>query len=229
MNSENVVSWSSILRVSLVLLIIAAVIWFGVIAIPLIEALLVAGLLGYLLNPVVAFLTRRTRLTRSWAAGLVYIGSLAALMGIPAITGTVPYGQYRRYQTDLGAALNALLETLSRPVPFLGLQLDMDLILTTLQQPTAEVMALPPGGIPGHPWRGGQDHSALGIGHFDQPVLFSKDGPEIKPSYPALSGGIQAQVAESINESTSCGPVLGAVVYLPGCPGPARLLWGQGS
>ncbi len=181
MNSENVVSWSSIIRFSLVLLVFAAVIWFGVIAIPLIEALLIAGLLGYLLNPGVSFLTRRTRLTRPWAAGLVYIGSLAALTGIPAITGTVLYGQYRRYQTDLGEALSALLETLSRPVPFLGLQLDMELILTTLQQPTAEVMASLPGGS--LDILGGVTTNLLwALVILISLYYFLKDGPKIKPS-----------------------------------------------
>ncbi len=200
MNSENVISWSSIIRFTLVLLIIAGIVWLGVIASPLIEALLIAGLLGYLLNPVVTFLTRRTRLTRPWAAGLVYIGSLVALMGVPAITGTVLFGQYRRYQTDLGEALSALVETLSRPIPVLGYQLDMELIISSLQQPTAEVVAALPGGS--LDILGGVTTNLLwALVILISLYYFLKDGPKIKPAIiPLFPQEYQQDVARLLND-----------------------------
>jgi predicted PurR-regulated permease PerM len=200
MNSENVVSWSSIIRFSLVLLIIAAVIWLGVIAIPLIEALLIAGLLGYLLNPVVVFLTRRTRIKRSWAAGLVYISLLAALTGVPAITGTVLFGQYRRYQADLIDAFNALLETFSRPIPFLGFQLDMELILSSLQQPTTEVVAALPGGSLDI-LSGVTTNLLWALVILVSLYYFLKDGPKIKPSILGLfPQDYRAEMARLVND-----------------------------
>ena len=180
MDSGNILSWSSITRLVLVVLIIAGLVWLGVIASPLIEALLIAGLFGYLLNPAVVFLTQRTRLRRSWAAGLVYIGSMAALVGIPAMTGTMLFSQYRRYQADLGEAAAALVETFSQPIPILGYQLDMELILASLQQPTAEVVASLPGGSLDI-LSGVTTNLLWAVVILVSLYYFLKDGPKIKP------------------------------------------------
>ncbi len=68
MSDQEVTARTLVTRVILALLIAVGLIWFVVIAAPFLEALVIAGLLAYLLTPIAEFLARKTRLNRTPAA-----------------------------------------------------------------------------------------------------------------------------------------------------------------
>ena len=48
------------------------------------NALVIAAFSAYLINPVVTFLLKRTRLSRAWAVNIVFFTALILLLGLPA-------------------------------------------------------------------------------------------------------------------------------------------------
>ena len=65
--------WNRATRLWVTLIILIFVGWLFVTAMPLIEALIIAGLLAYLIDPIVQWLMRRLRLSRARASLFVYL------------------------------------------------------------------------------------------------------------------------------------------------------------
>lgn len=173
-------SVSAITRIFVVALILLGAIRLAVAVIPLLEALMIAVLLAYLLDPGVQLLTRRTRLNRPLAAGLVYSLFLLLLTGIPAVMGTVALGQFRRWETDLAAAIVALREWVSRPIVILGFQLETGAILDTLEQLAGNALTtLPSGSF--DVLTGVTTNLLWGLVILVSLYYLLKDGPALKP------------------------------------------------
>ena len=71
-------TWSNTTRILIITLILAGAIWLAFVASPLLDAILLAALLAYLLNPLVCSMARRSTLKRSQAAVVVFLLSPAA-------------------------------------------------------------------------------------------------------------------------------------------------------
>jgi predicted PurR-regulated permease PerM len=127
-------SWSTATRVIVTALIIVSIVALLVFALPIFQTLVVAGLLAYLLNPLVEAFIRRWRMKRSWAAVLVYALFLLVLSAIPAIAGGLAYLGFDRWGEQLGPALNEWKSYLSRPVVILGFDLSPRLLVDNLGQ-----------------------------------------------------------------------------------------------
>lgn len=87
-------SWSTPTRYFVLTLVLAAGIWLLVSAKALIGPLAISALLAFILNPMVTFVNVRTKLSRNYVVLLVYLISLAALVGlgfifVPVIPGQV--------------------------------------------------------------------------------------------------------------------------------------------
>ena len=124
---------------------LVAVVWLVVAASPLFDVLLISGLLAYTLYPLVRLLERRTRLNHAQSTGWVYVLFLLILAGIPAGIGAIAAGQFRRFQADLGAALEALREWVSRPITVLGYSLHTETLVENLEQSLGGALAALPG------------------------------------------------------------------------------------
>jgi predicted PurR-regulated permease PerM len=82
------------------------------------SALVIAGFSAYLINPVVTFLLKRTRLSRAWAVNIVYFSALILLVGLPATFTPIFFDEAQLVVEDLLNLTTDLNQTLSQPVQF---------------------------------------------------------------------------------------------------------------
>lgn len=132
--------WSTTTRFLVVVALLVAGMWLLMISGPLVEAVIIAALIAYLLNPVVRLLVRRTPLSQTWAAEVVFGVVLLLMVGIPAAIGTVAVSQFSRFRTDLVAAAEELASLFLRPIVFLGFRLEPQDYLEQLQAQSSELL-----------------------------------------------------------------------------------------
>ncbi|MCA9931905.1 MAG: AI-2E family transporter, partial [Anaerolineales bacterium] len=119
----NNTTWSGATRIVVLVLALAAAVWGIVAIVPLVESVGIAALLAYLLAPIVRWLIRRSRMSRSWAATIVFLLFLLLVIGVPAALGTVAVRQVTRFQEDLLAALTEIEQWFLQPIEILGVRL----------------------------------------------------------------------------------------------------------
>jgi predicted PurR-regulated permease PerM len=90
-----------------------------------IEPLIIAAFIAYLIHPVVNYLTQRARMTRKVAVNLVYFITLAILVGVPATLTPLFFDELRQVASDTLNIFNQLAIWLMQPQVFLGLPLDL--------------------------------------------------------------------------------------------------------
>jgi predicted PurR-regulated permease PerM len=139
-------SWSKSTRIIVVLALVAAGIWLAFLFAPLLEAVIVAGLLAYLLDPIVRWMMAHSQATRGQAAGFVFAMTILLLIGIPAVLGTVAFNWLSRLGTDLVTAIEEIELWLFQPIDLLGFRLQPQDVLDRLQGFGAELLAALPGG-----------------------------------------------------------------------------------
>jgi len=115
--------WSSNMRLFVALVALLAGVAIFVYAFPLFEALLIAALLAFLIDPLVRFCMRKLHLRRALAAALVYFVLLIILASIPAALGTLAVNQVIRLNENLQVVVKAIQEWLSQPLVLYGFDL----------------------------------------------------------------------------------------------------------
>jgi len=106
----------------------------------LVGPLVIAGLLAYVLNPVVTLVTTRTRLSHNVSASLVYLFLLAALAAISLLFAPIVVNQAKRLSLELQSVEVQLENTLVRPLTFLGFDLPIDEALAGLQEVSSQLL-----------------------------------------------------------------------------------------
>lgn len=81
--------WSDITRYFVLTLILIGLIWLVVAAWELISVLAISALLAYLVNPIVAIVNERARLSRKYIVQLVFLTSLGIMAGMGALIAPV--------------------------------------------------------------------------------------------------------------------------------------------
>ena len=122
MNQQN--QWSRPLRYlafGLVFILLAAGLWF---IRSVLEPLVIAAFIAYLINPAVNFLTRRTRLSRTAAVNLVYFITLAVLIGTPSTLTPLFFDELTQVITDLLGLYNKFIAWLMSPPTLPGIPID---------------------------------------------------------------------------------------------------------
>ena len=180
MSDHSPTSRISVIQIIIALLMTIGLIWLVVIAAPFIEALVIAGLLAYVLKPIVEYLTRKTRLQRPTAAVIIYIIFLLILAAIPTALGTLAVSRLSALQEELIAAIAALERYLTRPIGFLGFQFDLSLLVRDLEQMAGNALSSLPGGSL-DVLSGVTENLLWGLVIFVSLFYFLKDGPKIKP------------------------------------------------
>ena len=98
------------------------------------EPLIVAAFIAYLINPAVNFITRRTRLSRSGAVNLVYIVTLVLFIGTPASLTSLFFDEVTQVITDVLNLFNQMIVWLEKPSLFPGIPLDFGQLANRLAQ-----------------------------------------------------------------------------------------------
>jgi predicted PurR-regulated permease PerM len=144
--TANNTTWSPTTRVLVIAALLVTGVGLAIVASPLVLSIGLAAILAYLLNPLVDRLTDRTRLSRNWAAAIVFWLVLLLLIGIPAGVGTAVINQIDILNTDLLAAVTQIEEWLFQPINILGFQLDAQDYQDEFNQMVTNALETLPGG-----------------------------------------------------------------------------------
>ncbi len=112
--------WNETTRYAVLFALAAGFIWLLSAARPLIGPLVVSALLAFILNPVVGWLCRRTRLKHGLAVGLVYTLFAMILVAIPVVATPYLVRQLRGFSDTLTWVLNTVATLFSRPFSLAG-------------------------------------------------------------------------------------------------------------
>lgn len=138
--------WSRYTRLWVVLIILVGLAWLLYVAAPLFEALVIAGLLAYLLSPLVRLVVERLHVRRTTAVLLVYLAFIFLVAGIPAGMGALVVTRLSDWSRELQEAVMALQDWLAEPHIILGVDFSPRLILMRLQENAGSTLAQIPGG-----------------------------------------------------------------------------------
>jgi predicted PurR-regulated permease PerM len=172
--------WSRTTRIIVIIAGVIGLVWLIIAINPLIQSLVIAALLAYLLEPAVQWLKRHTRFNYVWAARLGYGLFLGLLAAIPAVLSTVALSQFNRLETDFLAALEEFKYLLTQPLLVFGVQFQPLTLLDNLAQSGGNAVA----GISGSALNalvGVTTNLLWGLTVLVSLYYFLVDGPRIKP------------------------------------------------
>lgn len=193
-------SWSLTTRWVVAILVLISIVWLLAVALPLVEAIFIAALIAYLLDPIVRYLMRRTRMRRTLATILVYLIVLLIVLSLPTALGALAFGQFRNFSINLNEAIRELQNWLSQPVYFFGFRFAPQSLFNEVGQALGGVLTVIPGGS--FDIVSGLTTNILwGLVIFFSLYYFLKDGPKIKPWVVSLfPAAYQADAEKLTNE-----------------------------
>ena len=188
------------MRLLVALVALFAGIALVIFAFPLFEALLIAALLAFLINPLVLFCMRKLHLRRAWAAMLVYFILLIILASIPAALGTFAVNQVLRLNENLLMIIKEVREWLSQPWVLYGIDLSPRNLIQQFDQSAAGALTAVTGNSLAI-LSGVTTNVLWVLLVFVSLYYFLKDGPKIKPWLVSLaSPSYQHDVARLLDE-----------------------------
>jgi predicted PurR-regulated permease PerM len=126
--------WSPALRYlvfGVVIILLIAVLWY---IRSILEPLIIAAFIAYLIHPAVNYLTQHTRMKRPAAVGLVYFITLAVLVGTPSTLTPIFFNQLKQETTDILNITNQIIAWLAKPNVIPGFPFDLGQLATQLSQ-----------------------------------------------------------------------------------------------
>jgi len=100
----------------------------------ILEPLIIAAFLAYLIHPAVNYLTRRTRMSRPVAVNLVYFITLAVLIGTPSTLTPIFFNEFKQVITDVLNIFDQLIVWLVKPHPTPLIPIDFGQLANQLTQ-----------------------------------------------------------------------------------------------
>jgi len=192
--------WSRVTRITVAIICLIVIIALVILALPLVEALAISALLAYLLNPVVKYLSRRTRMRRSWAVAIVYVVTLLVLASLPALLGTLAYSLYLQWGENISQLLVGIQHWATQPIIILGYDLSPRVLLSNMGQAIGGAMAAIPGGSFGI-LSDLTTNIIWGLVIFLSLYYLLKDGHKIKPALVSLAPpGYQHEINRLLDE-----------------------------
>ncbi|NOY97793.1 MAG: AI-2E family transporter [Chloroflexi bacterium] len=136
--------WSISFRywvLSVLTILFVGLLWF---ARELISPLVVGALIAFVLNPAIEFLTRHTKLSRSWSATIVLFTGLGGLVALSALVVPRLINEIQILFVDIQALLLQTQETLSQPVIILEWELNFEYLMLDITRLFSEsITAIP--------------------------------------------------------------------------------------
>lgn len=112
--------WPRTTRVLVVTGLILALVATLIFARALIPPIVTALLLSYIINPVVTFFERRTRIKRGMLVNIIIVLLVLVVISVPATAGTIIVTRLTRLEIDFQAFVADLERTLTQPFPLAG-------------------------------------------------------------------------------------------------------------
>ena len=136
--------WSISFRywvLSVLIIFFAGLLWFGR---ELISPLIIGALIAFVLNPAIGFLTRHTKLSRSWAATIVLFTGLGGLIAFSALMMPRLIREIQVLFVDLQAIFSQTQETLSQPITILEWEFNFEYLMPDITRLFSEsITAIP--------------------------------------------------------------------------------------
>lgn len=104
----------------------------------LVTPLIFGALLAFVMNPMIGFITHRTRISRSWAATIVLITGLGLLITLAALMIPRLIAEIQILVIDLQKILSQANEKLSQPVIFLDWEFHFEHLIPDLTKLLSE-------------------------------------------------------------------------------------------
>ena len=122
-------SWSITTRYFVLILLLGGLLWLAVSARDLIGPLVISALLAYLLNPLVNWVSKRSRLSRQSVVLLVYVVFLAVLVAAGALIAPVLPVQIAKLAEQLETITLQVQTLLARPIVIFNIHIPLDSVL----------------------------------------------------------------------------------------------------
>lgn len=113
--------WSLPFRYTVGVILFVTVIAMLIYAREAVKALVIAGFVAYLINPLVTILTHNTRVSRTAAVNIVYFSALIVLVGIPSTLTPIFFDEIQIVAQDLLDLSRELSSALSFPLQIGGM------------------------------------------------------------------------------------------------------------
>jgi predicted PurR-regulated permease PerM len=126
--------WSLTLRYLVlggIILLLMVLLWF---IRSVLEPLIIAAFIAYLINPAVNFLTSRRRMSRTISVNLVYFITLALLIGTPATLTSLLFDEFKQVITDILSQFDHLIILLQKPSLIPGMPINFGQLADRLNQ-----------------------------------------------------------------------------------------------
>ena len=133
--------WSPRLRYTafaLILLLFAAFLWH---VREVLQPLVIAAFIAYLINPLANVLIQRTKMSRPAAVNLVNFTSLALLIATPATLAPIFFDEFQLVVQDVLDLFNQLQVVLSKPVMIVGMRFHLEQLATGVTQFESTVLS----------------------------------------------------------------------------------------
>ena len=131
-------SWSTTTRYFVLILLLGVLLWLAVSAKDLIGPLAISALLAYVLNPMVNWVSHRSRLSRQSVVLLVIVVFLAALVTAGALIAPIIPAQITKLAEQLQTITVQVQTLLARPVVIFNVQIPLDSILANWPELTQD-------------------------------------------------------------------------------------------
>ena len=126
---------------SVLAVLLAGFLWF---ARELVNPLVIGALLAFVLNPAIGFLTKRTRMSRSWAVTIVFFIGLGGIVTLLILMIPRLIDEIQLLFVDLQDILSQIQEILFQPVIFLGWEFHFERLVPDLTQLFSDsIVAIP--------------------------------------------------------------------------------------
>lgn len=122
---DSTLSWSPTARVFVLGGMALGLVAFLVYLRPLVTPLVVSGLLAYIMNPLVEWLTERSHLRRGLIVSIVYWLGLTLLIVLPILALPTLLTEFETLAQDLQTLVDGIQMALREPVSLLGLSLNL--------------------------------------------------------------------------------------------------------
>jgi predicted PurR-regulated permease PerM len=136
--------WSLTARYFAFVLVLLFVIFFGWQIRLLLRSLLVAGLIAYILYPLILLLQRQVHLNRRVASNIVYFFSLALMIALPVVLVPVISHQTQEITADLETTLAQAQQYLSVPVVLGGITIDLGSFIPQIKDSISNLFSTSP-------------------------------------------------------------------------------------
>ncbi len=125
LTSPDSLSWTPTTRLVVLLGLGLGLVAFFAYLRPLVTPLVVSGLLAYIMNPLVEWLTARSHLRRGLIVATVYWLGLTLLVVLPILLLPVLLTEFETLARDLQTLVDGMQAALAEPVVLMGLSLDL--------------------------------------------------------------------------------------------------------